>query len=127
MPRKRVGYGNMLPDEVVLLIRDFVPIHPAAKLIQELPANACQALHARYAAACACCFLHGNVAVNRMAWGFDLELPACDLVQSKRCVNKMFDAAFKGVFPLHRENLQVVARRLRGEWWGLDPADYDSD
>ena len=118
-----MGKSMQLPEEVVLLVRDFVPVHPTARLIQELPAKAFQALHARYAAPCACCFLHGNVAVNRMSWGYDLELPACN----QRCVNKMFDAAFKGVFPPHRENLQLVVRRLRGEWWGLDPADYDSD
>ena len=87
-----------MSDELVLLIRDFVPVHPTAKLIQEAPKQAFEALHARYAAPCACCFLHGNVAVNRMTWGYDLELPACDWKQPSRCDNRTFDAAFKGVF-----------------------------
>ena len=114
-----------LSDELVLLIRDFVPVHPTAKLIQEAPKLAFGAFRLRYVSPCRCCNWHGNVAVNRMAWGCDLELPACD--DEEKCVNKLFGVAYKGIYPPNKESLQVVVRRLKGEWWELDPADYDSD
>ena len=120
--------GNMqVPEEVVLLIRDAVPVHPVASLIQAVPQKAFEALSARYAAPCACCIFHEHVAVNRLSWGFDLQLLACDSDQPTKCVNRLFDKAFQDIYPPYRQRCSVVVQRLRDEWWGCDPADYDSD
>ena len=59
----------MLPVGIAHLIRDFVPVHPLAKLIQDIPPAAFEALHARYASTFECFDWYHDVAVKFMSWG----------------------------------------------------------
>ena len=115
----------MLPVEVAHLIRDFVPLHPLAKIIQDIPPAAFEALRVRYASPCECCDWYHNVAVRCMSWGGD---PAYeyDLYCSERCIRRQFADAFKHMHPCYKPSW--IVKELRGEWWGLDFRDHsDSD
>ena len=115
----------MLPVWVAYRIRNFVPDLPLAKLIQGIPPAAFEALHARYASPCECCDWYHDVAVKCMSWGEGLAYEH-NLFCSEHCIRRQFTDAFKHMHPCYKP--AWIVKQLRGEWWGLDPADYsDSD